>query len=113
MSLSNELKKRIRSGIRKAVLFDVNAERDKQEEKWGEQHLPDGTYGDSLSARKANLFRDRCNSATEDGTLTWRDILLEEVYEALAESDPVKLRNELVQSAAVLVAWIEDIDARP
>jgi hypothetical protein len=43
-------------------------------------------------------------------TLTWADILEEEIAEALAESDPVKLRAELVQSGAVIVAWIEAID---
>lgn len=43
---------------------------------------------------------------------TWLLIALEEVFEALAESDPAKLRAELVQSAAVHVAWIEAIDRR-
>lgn len=39
-------------------------------------------------------------------------MLLEEVFEAMAESDLVKLRAELVQTSAVCVAWIEDIDSR-
>jgi hypothetical protein len=43
---------------------------------------------------------------------TWLLIALEEVFEALVEDDPVKLRAELVQAAAVLVAWIEAIDRR-
>jgi hypothetical protein len=45
-------------------------------------------------------------------TLKWVDILEEEVAEAAAESDPAKLRAELVQVAAVAVAWIEAIDRR-
>ncbi|MEY9934267.1 hypothetical protein ABH926_008932 [Catenulispora sp. GP43] len=39
-------------------------------------------------------------------------MLLEEVYEALAEVDPAALRAELVQVAAVAAAWVEDIDSR-
>jgi hypothetical protein len=37
---------------------------------------------------------------------------MEEVREAMAESDPAKLRVELVQVAAVSVAWIEALDRR-
>ena len=35
---------------------------------------------------------------------------LRTVGEAFAESDPDKLRTELIQVAAVAVAWIESID---
>lgn len=42
----------------------------------------------------------------------WRTILAEEVYEAFAETDPARLRHELVQVAAVAAAWVEDIDSR-
>jgi hypothetical protein len=40
-------------------------------------------------------------------------VLNEEVAEAFAESDPAKLRAELLQVAAVCAAWIYDIDTRP
>lgn len=42
----------------------------------------------------------------------WRHILDEEVAEALAETDPERLRAELVQVAAVAVQWIEALDRR-
>jgi hypothetical protein len=42
--------------------------------------------------------------------VTWAHILTEEFYEALAEADPEKLREELVQVAAVAVAWVECLD---
>ncbi len=42
----------------------------------------------------------------------WRDILLEEVFEALAEEEPKELRKELVQVAAVAAQWVEAIDRR-
>ena len=48
----------------------------------------------------------------ERGSLAWDGILLEEVYEAFAEEDPIKLRSELVQVAAVAVQWIAAIDRR-
>ena len=44
------------------------------------------------------------------GTLTYRDIFLEEVFEAMAEHNPDKLRAELIQCAAVAIAWAEKID---
>ena len=40
------------------------------------------------------------------------DILAEEVAEVYAESDPDRLRAELIQVAAVCVQWIEAIDGR-
>lgn len=47
-----------------------------------------------------------------DGTVTWWHILREEVFEASAEVDPAKLREELIQVAAVAMKWIEAIDRR-
>jgi hypothetical protein len=64
------------------VLDEVQDERRRQDAKWGEQNHPDGT------------------------------IALEEVFEALVETDPAKLRDELLQVAAVAVAWVEAIDRR-
>jgi hypothetical protein len=48
----------------------------------------------------------------QEGTTTWKHILREEFLEAMAEEDPEQLREELVQVAAVAVAWIEAIDRR-
>jgi hypothetical protein len=44
------------------------------------------------------------------GDLTWADILLEEVGEALAEDEPLALRAELVQVIAVAVKMCEILD---
>lgn len=93
------------------VLAQVFDERKRQDEKWGVQHHPDGTSyrgwsNRALSAQEdndQNIIRQRSN---------WLDILKEEVYEAFAETDPQKLRAELVQVAAVACVWIEDIDSR-
>lgn len=93
------------------VLEDIATERDRQEERFGEQNHPDGTGGWYLGYR-ARAMRTMCDAATLAGCLKWRDVLLEEVYEALAESDPARLREELIQVAAVAAAWVEAIDRR-
>lgn len=93
-------------------LQDVLAERERQDEKWGVQRRPDGT-GQRIDQIRANIAREACDAQEADGgTATWYAILVEEVYEALAESDASALRKELVQVMAVCGAWIEDIDQR-
>jgi hypothetical protein len=106
------------------VVGEVIAERARQDAKWGEQNYPDGTgphllplYGTEVNldlrtgAELARIFKAKCggNAPHEDN---WRDVLLEEVFEAVAEDDSESLRTELVQVAAVAVAWVESIDRR-
>ncbi|AGZ38587.1 hypothetical protein [Actinoplanes friuliensis] len=93
-----------------AVLAEVAAERRAQDKKWGLQNHPDGT-GPAYAAEAA-LARKECDEAAATGSLSWRHILLEEVAEATAEDDPEALRRELIQVAAVAVAWAEALDRR-
>ncbi len=110
-----------------SVLNDVAVERMEQHKKWGEQSHPDGTgpneglavvnvIGDFSAENKFSIlakdFTDSTDYLFARKAGTWADILLEEVFEALAESDAEKLREELIQNAAVLVAWVENIDRR-
>ena len=92
------------------VSDEVVDERIRQDEKWGEQNHPDGTNSTFRSA--AEQAKQVCDYHHRHGTGTWRHILHEEVCEAFAESDPAKLRAELIQVAAVAVAWVEAIDRR-
>ncbi len=111
------------------VAADVRAERGRQNAKWGEQNHPDGTgpevtplrelsrrLGVALSIAPADdlaaAATDTTDVQAEAGTVTWLDITLEEVFEAMAESDPRKLRTELVQASAVMQQWAEAIDRR-
>lgn len=107
------------------VLGEVYAERFQQEAKWGQQNHADGTdvnWVDHIrpgfgwegppARHAANMARAACKRAARDGKDTWLWILLEEVAEAFAESDPAALRAELVQVAAVAVAWAQAIDRR-
>ncbi|HVV11625.1 hypothetical protein [Amycolatopsis sp.] len=93
------------------VVREVLLERLRQDEKFGEQNHRDGTglWGDEDAADAA---RAACDENFRYGNGTWRDVLAEEFNEALAESDPDKLRAELIQVAAVAVAWAEAIDRR-
>jgi len=93
------------------ILREIAGERERQDSLWGIQHHPDGTkpvpYGDL-----AETYRRSCDIAARENRVTWRHILFEEAFEAFAETEPAKLRKELLQVAAVVVAWIEDIDQR-
>ncbi|GAA3852046.1 hypothetical protein GCM10023084_02800 [Streptomyces lacrimifluminis] len=93
------------------VLSEVLAERIRQDDRFGEQNHPDGTGG-VQSRQLRDEAQKTCQAAAERGIVTWLHIADEEHCEALAESDPVRLRAELVQGAAVYVAWIEAIDRR-
>lgn len=95
----------------RAVLCDIESERNSQDAKWGPQNHPDGT-GLADDPGAAALAKYYCDLAFENGAGTWRLILVEEVREALAESNPMDLRDELVQVAAVATAWIEALDRR-
>jgi hypothetical protein len=96
--------------VLETVLAEIRAERGRQDAKWGEQNHPDGTG--AQFANRAAYERIRTETAAADGALTFRHVLAEEVAEAYAESDPDRLRAELVQVAATAVCWIQAIDRR-
>lgn len=103
------------------VLKEVQQERERQEAQWGEQNHADGSGPDHFFLGKGldapatfGYLRDRATEITDShekiGRITYTDIFLEEVFEAVAETDQDKLREELIQCAAVAVAWVEKID---
>lgn len=102
---------------RPGVVLEIIRERETQHAVWGEQNLPNGTGPDRLLLgtlpRYENL-RDIAKVQTDirahAGTGTFADLLVEEVFEALAEEDPAKLRAELIQVAALAAQWAEAID---
>lgn len=94
-------------------MAEVDAERQRQMKKWGDQTHPDGTgLHPERQKQLADEARALCQRAARDGFLAWSHILMEEVREAMAEEDPEALRTELVQCAAVVAAWILDLDRR-
>ena len=97
----------------KGILGEVLAERKRQDDIFPDQwSVPDGTGLHPLDSLMAERYRKDCHRNFAQGFGTFRDILAEEVYEAFAESEPRRLREELVQVAAVAAKWIEAIDRR-
>jgi len=99
------------------VLVEVRQERDAQNERWGEQNHPSGggrapEKAYAYYAQRAADWKAINDARVANGTLGFDSILLEEVYEALAEEDPAKRRAELIQVAAVAVCEVEAIDRR-
>lgn len=97
-------------GALERVLEDVAAERAAQDRMWGVQEFPDGSGPEF--ADRADEAKRECAAAWSRGELTWRHVLAEEFFEALAESDAEALRTELVQTAAVAVKWVQSLDRR-
>ena len=106
-----------------AVLDEIRAERARQFAKYGtNEDLQDGTGENWLeplvaigvdAAHIESVLRfDYEVYEKTRGTITWMHLVREEVAEAFAEMDPTRLREEVLQVAALCVSWIEKIDAR-
>lgn len=94
----------------RSQIRDVQAEMIRQRDLWGEQNHPSFIGNLSWWLDTEDIRVDNYH-AVSAGTLTWELILLEEVAEAMDErTDPVRLRQELVQVAAVALSWIECLD---
>ena len=89
----------------------INKEIKRQNVKWGEQNHPDGT-GEKIKVSLCEAYRTICDKEFAAGKGNWMLILREEVYEAFAETDPEKLKTELIQVAAVCQQWIACIERR-
>lgn len=98
-----------------SILSAITAERAKQLKRWGVQELPDRVENnDDYTPEEADeRARSYKTAATAKPSLvSWQAVLLEEVYEALAETEPDKIIAELIQVAAVAVSWIENLAPR-
>lgn len=110
--MNKEALELLKSGTGQAV-WDVLIERSKQIQKWGKQHYPNVHQLHDYEIRDESFYKEILEIRRKFGTLSWGDILLEEVAEcfsACATSDIDNLREELVQVAAVCLAWIENLD---
>lgn len=108
-----------------SVYDDIRLEVERSIGKHGYQlHRPLGTgsrtyplefaspNGPTDAANLSELAKDFVDEATKEGSLTWQQILMEEVMEAAAADDLDDLRTELVQVAAVAVKFITAVEAR-
>lgn len=100
-------------------LGQAEKELNRQDELWGDQsHLPDvepvssGWVQRLVYKNLADGWKETNAQRVADGTIAWDGILLEEVFEALSEEDPVKQYEEFVQVAAVALQWAGAIRRR-
>jgi len=102
------------------ILDEIKAERVRQDAKWGEQNHPSISLGIDGPQAQADFYRipreakakEMCEANARAGTVSYTHIALEEFCEAVEAPDDKARREELVQLAAVVVAWIEAIDRR-
>lgn len=97
------------------VLIEVRVERERQDEKWGEQNHDNGTWSLILGEE----FGESCEAALDvrfKDNWTVEDHFASDNPEAMIASRKAEqvahLRDELIQVAAVAVAWVENIDRR-
>ncbi len=106
------------------VINDIRNERQRQDEKWGVQHWP--SLNQVLITREGGCTPERmcehfeipsedrakflCENSFKNDEGTWTNIIVEELSEAVCAPDEASRRTELVQLAACVIAWIEDID---
>lgn len=110
--------------LRERILEDIRKHREVQIAQYGtNDDLEDGTGPHTLWLRELSFddAREIERKLRHDyqlhshiyGKPTWMHLVREEVAEAFKESDTDRLREELIQVAALCVSWIETLDARP
>jgi hypothetical protein len=102
------------------IFAEIHDERRRQDARWGQQnHLSvhfkprslTPSPGQSMLPVESEI-KDLNALRAKKGTVTWSDIITEEVVEAVCADNELERRAELVQVAAVAIAWIECIDRR-
>lgn len=92
---------------------EIAFERNLQDEKWGVQNHPIIDPFALYPIPHADECRSKCDQAAHSGRISWVDIFVEEVAEAIdegAKGDYAAMRIELIQVAAVVKAMIESLD---
>lgn len=82
--------------MRDEIVAMIDAERARQAEKWGGPHawgMGDCSSDDVPAIVKSAVLAEECG----------------EVARAVLDTDEVSLRDELVQVAAVAIAWLEGL----
>lgn len=98
------------------LLEEVRAEADRQDEKWGwprpKDFLIDFGDGHGIDLRPIYDKLEAASRVHLEDAPNWMAILGEEVGEVARENDPDKRVVELVQAAAVCLAWAQAIQER-
>lgn len=102
------------------ALYEVNCEMAAQVKAWGVQNHKAYVYPDIFDKVEntphhitTDCAKMVCNVRMSEGGVSWQDILNEEFMEARDEAivgNPVALREELIQVAAVAMSWVQSLD---
>lgn len=76
------------------------------------QTLPGSIFPMSQAAQQARKAANHAEFGPP-GQLTWSHLLLAAALEVAAETDPRRLQEALVSTAAVAIEWAHDIEQRP
>ncbi len=99
--------------LRASIVREVLAERERQHRTYGQQQYRDHATYSREEFQYLELLAQAERQINADPELkSWPSILLEQVYGALGADELAGLRAGLIQSAAVIAAWVEDIDTR-
>lgn len=102
------------------IYFQIKEERINQLSKWGvqnhESYEPNVSHGEAMT-KFFNIpseaeAKKKVDQPTTPDDPTWTAIAIEELAEAVSADNESSLREELIQLAATIVAWIENIDRR-
>lgn len=94
-----------------AVVADVLAEFGRLAEAYGTTDRRNGTNAHDFGQRAEQAARAVVR-ARQKGKLSWRHVLAEQYWAALAESDRATLRRRLVGLAAHALLWAAALDRR-
>lgn len=99
------------------IIMAIKNERLRQDNLWGEQNHPiiDSTFiSDKMYLRydipSEENCKYMCETLSKNNDLTWGDIILEELVEALCAKNKEDMKTELIQCASVIFAAIESLD---
>lgn len=97
------------------VLRELADRRARNYERFGKQHHPNGGFlegptGGTWQVVGAHLENIARTQLEKHHNTSWAAILSEEVGEALVAATPEQIREELLDVAAVCLAWCEDLD---
>lgn len=105
------------------IFQEIKQEREKQDSKWGVQSW-DSVDSILLERRDSNRLCEHyeipnetrakflCDNSFKYKRRTWAHIITEELSESVSCLDDISRRKELIQLAACVVAWIQDIDTK-
>ena len=108
------------------IYEEILLERHQQDLKWGVQDHP--SISDKISkGPNSNVMDKICRyygiptqdkaqydveKAAKEGNLSWSHIAVEELSEVISATSEEHRRHELIQLAAVCIAWCENIDRK-